>query len=186
MKRKPDAVPAPDARLTTVIGKETTITGKLTCHGSLRVDGRVAGEIDAHGDVLVAENGAVGDAVKAANLIVAGEVRGQVDVEGRLELRGTGKLYGNVKAGALVVEAGAIFRGESVMQNGGPSSGASPAQAAVARSEAFREPAPASAPSSGASSQPVPPGKAEPKPAENPAAAAARLALAKRQSDVGA
>lgn len=186
MRRKPDGVPAPDTRLTTVIGKETTITGKLTCRGSLRVDGRVAGEIEAQGDVLVAENGAIGDAVKATNLIVAGEVRGQVDVEGRLELRGTGKLYGNVRAGALVVEAGAVFRGESAMQNGGPHASAAAAQPAVARAEAAREPAPASPSSAtpGAPSQSGPAaGKTEPKP---DAAAAARLALAKRQSDLGA
>lgn len=102
-------------RVTTIIGKETDFQGNLTGKGSLRIDGKMQGDVNFTGDVYIGETARITANVKARNLTVAGEVRGNVQVSGRLELVQSGKLYGDMHAKTLVVAEGALFKGSSEM-----------------------------------------------------------------------
>lgn len=98
-------------RVDTIIGKETHLTGRLVATGAIRIDGRVEGEIEADGDVVVGEPGKIVASIRARNVTVAGEVQGNVYAEGRLEIVPSGKIYGDVKIAVLAIEDGAIFKG---------------------------------------------------------------------------
>ncbi len=106
-------------RVETIIGKETVFTGKLVASGTLRVDGRVEGEIISQGDVVVGEGGQVTAQIQARNLLLAGRVKGNVTANGRLEIAATGRLEGDVQVGGLVVEDGAVFLGNCSMTKTG-------------------------------------------------------------------
>ncbi len=95
----------------TIIGRETQITGRLVAGGTIRVDGRVEGEIETDGDVVVGEPGKVAASIRARNVTIAGEVQGNIHAAGRLELVPSGKLYGDVEVAILAIEDGAIFKG---------------------------------------------------------------------------
>ncbi|HSW11152.1 MAG TPA: polymer-forming cytoskeletal protein [Bacillota bacterium] len=113
-KRDPDA--GLD-RVETVIGRGATVNGSLNGTGTLRVDGKVEGQVMHRGDVVVGETGLIEATIQARNITVAGEIRGSVEAEGKLELIATGKLTGDVKVAALIINEGAFFHGSCAMRS---------------------------------------------------------------------
>jgi cytoskeletal protein CcmA (bactofilin family) len=103
-------VAAPGA-LDTVVGSQTEFQGKVSGSGSIRVDGRLQGEIDVEGDAYVGQDGVVVADVRARDIVIAGEVRGNCHAAGRLELLPTSRLFGDIHAVRLAIADGAMFRG---------------------------------------------------------------------------
>lgn len=104
-----------DDQVGTVIGKETEVKGTLGGKGSLRIDGRVEGEINFSGDLYVGESARVVANVRARSVTVAGEVRGNVHAEQRVELLASARVFGDIHTKKLVIGEGALFEGASVM-----------------------------------------------------------------------
>lgn len=102
-------------KVDTIIGKETNFQGKIVANGTLRVDGRLEGEIASQGDVVIGEGARVVAQVQARNLLIAGEIKGNVKAAGRVELAATAKVEGDLQVGTLVVEDGAVFLGACTM-----------------------------------------------------------------------
>ena len=103
-------------KVDTIIGKDTIFQGNIKGNGALRIDGKVEGEVDCQGDVVVGENGFVAAGLKAKNLLVAGVIKGNVNVSGKLELASTGKLEGDIlSASSLTIDDGAVFQGSCQM-----------------------------------------------------------------------
>ncbi len=98
-------------KITTVLGRETSLEGTLQSGEGLRIDGRFKGTIVAEGDVVIGESAYVEATLRGRNVVIAGEVHGEVEAAGRIELAATGKLYGDLKAVRLLVEEGAVFQG---------------------------------------------------------------------------
>lgn len=94
------------------LGRETTVTGKLSFNAPTRIDGVLNGEVRASDLLVIGEEGKVDGAVRAQQLLVLGEVRGEVQVEGRTEIGATGKLRGSLQSRHLVVHAGAFLEGD--------------------------------------------------------------------------
>ena len=110
-------------KVDTIIGKETNFQGNIKAHGTLRVDGKVEGEIDCQGDVVIGESGIVTAELKAKNLLVAGFIKGNVNVSGKLEIASSGKLEGDISTGSLIIDDGALFQGTCKMAKATVSSG---------------------------------------------------------------
>jgi cytoskeletal protein CcmA (bactofilin family) len=106
-------------RIETIVGQDTEFKGTITSAGGVRVDGRVEGEINCKGDVVVGETATVLASVRGRNVTVAGEIKGNIDTEGKLELAGTARVTGDIKVASLTVEDGALFRGASEMKKDG-------------------------------------------------------------------
>ena len=100
----------------TLIGKGMEFQGNLIGQGSLRVEGKIHGEVTTNGDLYIGETGVVKADIKAHNVIVAGELNGNIECAKRLEVASTGKVYGDVKTTILAVEEGAIIKGNVEMQ----------------------------------------------------------------------
>jgi cytoskeletal protein CcmA (bactofilin family) len=122
----------------TIVGAGAKLEGTVVSAGSLRVDGQVKGQINADGDVMLAPQSQVEADIRAQNVAISGRFKGNVVVKGRAEIARGGRVDGNITAKTLVVEEGAIFQGQSIMDQ-------QPAQQGV---------------------PPQPPGKAEGQPAE--------------------
>ena len=105
----------PAGDIETIIGKGTTITGKLQSMGNLRIDGTIDGGITASGDAVIGASGSVKGDVKAESLTIAGTVTGNVTCDGNLSIHSTGQLVGDVRAHSLNIEDGGIFKGRSEM-----------------------------------------------------------------------
>lgn len=101
-------------RIESLLGKGTEFRGTLVSSGVVRIDGRLEGEINHNGTLVIGESAVIVANVKAKQLTIAGHVKGNVDCDGRLELVSTARLYGDIKVGQLVVADGAIFHGVSM------------------------------------------------------------------------
>ncbi len=100
----------------TLIGKGMEFQGNLIGQGSLRVEGKIQGEVITNGDLYIGETGIVRADIKAHNVIVAGELNGNIECAKRLEVASTGKVFGDVKTTVLAVEEGAIIKGNVEMK----------------------------------------------------------------------
>jgi cytoskeletal protein CcmA (bactofilin family) len=99
----------------TIIGQGAKLEGTIVSAGSLRIDGQIKGQISADGDVMLAPKSQVEADIRAQNVSVAGRFKGSLLVKGRAELASGGRVDGNITSKTLVVEEGATFLGQSIM-----------------------------------------------------------------------
>lgn len=102
----------------TVIGKGARLEGNLISAASLRIEGSVKGQITAEGDVIVASGADVAADIRATNVTIGGKYGGNITASGTLELENGASVEGNVTCQSLIVNRGAIFSGQSIMDAG--------------------------------------------------------------------
>ena len=116
----PPAPPSPSAapigRVTSILGPEVHVQGRITGRGGIRVEGAFEGEIDFDGLLVIAEGGrVVCEHVRAKTVVIAGILKGDITAE-RVEIRKTGRVWGNVVTTAFATEEGAFLRGQIQME----------------------------------------------------------------------
>ena len=94
-----------------LLGRNSILCGNLQTKGASRIDGHFKGIIVSENDVLIAPNGVIEANIFGENVTVAGNVTGNIVARGTLEILASGVLNGDIKAGSLVVEPGAVLRG---------------------------------------------------------------------------
>jgi adhesin HecA-like repeat protein len=99
----------------TVIGQGARLEGTVVSAGSLRIDGQVKGKISAEGDVLLSAHSHVEAEIQAQNVTVAGRFKGNIVTPGKAELSRGGRVDGDISSKSLVVSEGAVFNGQSMM-----------------------------------------------------------------------
>jgi len=109
-----------DTRMTdndevTIVGTGARLEGNVVSAGSLRIDGQVKGQINADGDVVLSPQSQVEADIRAQNVSIAGKFKGNVIVKGKAHLAHGGRIDGNITSKTLVIEEGATFQGQSVM-----------------------------------------------------------------------
>ena len=110
-----EARPAPD-QIEVVIGPRATFEGHLRCDGSIRLDGTVeGGTIESLGNVLITESARVLADIKAKTVSIAGAYKGTITAD-RVELLEGGRLWGVVNVASFLLDEGAHFDGQLVMQ----------------------------------------------------------------------
>jgi cytoskeletal protein CcmA (bactofilin family) len=114
-----DSRPAPD-QIEVVIGRRATFNGQLRCDASIRLDGTVeAGLIETAGNVLISESARVMADIVARTVSVAGAYKGTITAD-RVELLEGARLWGTVNVRTFLLDEGAHFHGELVMQTAEP------------------------------------------------------------------
>lgn len=103
----------------TVVGQGARLEGTVVSAGSLRIDGQVKGKISAEGDVVLSAQSQVDADIAAQNVTVGGKFKGNIEAKGRTELAKGGRVDGNITSKSLVVAEGAIFCGQSIMDQQG-------------------------------------------------------------------
>ena len=94
-----------------LLGRNSILCGNLQTKGASRIDGHFKGIIVSENDVLIGPNGVIEANIFGENVTVAGNVTGNIVARGTLEILASGVLNGDIKAGSLVVEPGAVLRG---------------------------------------------------------------------------
>ena len=103
------------ASMDTIIGEHTTIKGNVESTSSIKVIGRVEGDIKAAGDAIILVNAVVVGDIWAENLVIAGIVTGNVHVKNNLHLESTARLKGDMEVHSFVTDEGAVFEGSCKM-----------------------------------------------------------------------
>lgn len=102
----------------TFLGVGTEFKGKVIFQGTLRIDGKVEGEIDGNNTLLVGESGIVNGTIKAANILISGKVRGDLRAFEKITLKKGCEVKGTIFSKAIIIEEGAIFNGTCKMEEG--------------------------------------------------------------------
>lgn len=103
----------------TLISRGVKIEGKLSCSGSIRLDGEVQGDITSQSTVIVGENGKVNGQINAESITIGGKVTGTVKAKEKVVLEAKANLKGDIITKLLSVDAGAVFNGNTKMGDSG-------------------------------------------------------------------
>jgi cytoskeletal protein CcmA (bactofilin family) len=98
-------------RFDTLIGKTSEIYGRMILGESLRIDGKVVGNIESEEDskvtVVVGEDGEVVGDIFSHRVVIAGKVEGNIHAIERVEFHQTAQVRGDVTYGSIGIEHGA-------------------------------------------------------------------------------
>jgi cytoskeletal protein CcmA (bactofilin family) len=97
---------------TTIIASGAKVEGVFNCETRLHVDGEIIGKVLSNSIVTIGKQGHISGEIHASRLIVNGLFEGNADCDNVEVLEG-GKFLGKVFSKELVIEAKAIFEGES-------------------------------------------------------------------------
>jgi cytoskeletal protein CcmA (bactofilin family) len=98
-----------------LIGAGTTVEGKIKSKGSVRIDGRLIGDVQASENLFVGESGEVDGTVTARNVSIGGKIKGGITAAGKLVFESKSQVRGEIKAAKLVIDEGAFFDGKCTM-----------------------------------------------------------------------
>ena len=128
-------------RFDTIIGRTTQIYGRLVLLDSVRIDGKVVGNIETTKDnkvtVAIGSTGEVSGDITAHRVMVAGKVEGNIYTAERVEFHKDSVVQGDISYGSIAVEHGAKLLG-LVIQNptsSNASSSSSDAQSVIRRAQ---------------------------------------------------
>lgn len=99
----------------TIIGENTSLTGNVESDSSIKVMGRVEGDIKACGDVIILVNAVIKGDIWADNLTISGTVNGNLHVKNNLHLEPTARVKGDMELHSFVTDEGAVFEGNCKM-----------------------------------------------------------------------
>jgi len=97
------------------LGEGTDFKGILTFEGTVRVDGKLEGEVYTKDTLIVGESAVVAAEINVHTIVISGIVRGNITASGKIEVHRPGKLFGNVKTPSIYIEEGVIFEGNCAM-----------------------------------------------------------------------
>jgi len=109
-----------EGTMNTLIGHGTTLDGTLNVSSSMRVDGKILGEITCSDSLLVGKTGVVEASVKVKNATVGGRVEGDIEASEVVVLEGNSTVVGDVTTKKLIIEEGAVFNGTCHMSGETP------------------------------------------------------------------
>ena len=107
----------PDS-ISTFLGPDAKVDGTLEFEGTIRLDGKVAGQIKSdNGTLIVGEKAFVDAKIEVTVAVIMGEVKGTVIASDRIELYPPGKVIGDLQAPIIAIDEGGLFNGNCVMQS---------------------------------------------------------------------
>ncbi len=113
--RKHDRASGGGDNINAFLGEGTSFKGNLTFEGTVRIDGRLEGEIFTKDTLVVGKEAQIKADVHAGTLVVGGTIRGNVTAEKRVDLQTTARLFGNISTPSLIIAEGVVFEGACSM-----------------------------------------------------------------------
>ncbi|MEP6959910.1 MAG: polymer-forming cytoskeletal protein [Nitrospirota bacterium] len=95
----------------TLLAKGVLLRGEIHVEGTVRIDGRLDGDIQTKGQVIIGEDGLVQGTITAGTVISSGRIKAKVTANERVQLMKTATLIGEVLTPVLIIEEGAKLQG---------------------------------------------------------------------------
>jgi cytoskeletal protein CcmA (bactofilin family) len=121
--------------VTTLLGRGSEFEGKLSFEGTVRVDGKLSGEIFSEDVLIIGEGAEVNAEISVGAIIIEGTVHGNIHAKRSVEIHTPARVRGNISTPSLSIDKGVIFDGQCQMEpngSGGASGKARASSAAVA------------------------------------------------------
>jgi cytoskeletal protein CcmA (bactofilin family) len=117
--------------VTTLLGRGSEFEGKLSFEGTVRIDGKLSGEIFTDDVLIIGEGAEVNAEINVGAIIIEGTVHGNIHAKRSVEIHTPGRVRGNIATPSLYIEKGVTFDGQCQMEPNGASAGKSRATSAV-------------------------------------------------------
>ncbi|MDR0584919.1 MAG: polymer-forming cytoskeletal protein [Treponema sp.] len=99
-----------------VLGKSTSFNGVLKFKGTLRLQGKFKGTIDATGALIVDKDAVVeADRITVSSLVVYGTVIGAVYAVDKVDMFSGAEVHGDITAARLRIADSVLFEGQCSM-----------------------------------------------------------------------
>ena len=95
--------------------KGTQITGEVTSSGDVRIDGKLKGNVNIKGRLVIGSTGEVEGEIICGNCDISGKVSGKITVNELLSLKATANIEGDIVTKKISIEPGALFTGTCKM-----------------------------------------------------------------------
>jgi len=117
---KKDRVPTGvgGSNLNAFLGEGTSFKGTLTFEGTVRIDGKLEGEIFTKDTLVIGEGAQVNASIHVGVVEISGTVHGNITAERKVDIHSSGRLFGNISTPSLVIEEGVVFEGNCTMGRG--------------------------------------------------------------------
>ena len=95
----------------TLLAKDVDFKGVVNFDGTVRVDGRVEGEIHTTGTLIVGEHAIIKGIVSAGVLMNSGKINGTITAVEKIQILKPGVLVGDIRTPSIAIEEGSHFHG---------------------------------------------------------------------------
>lgn len=95
----------------TIIGADASIKGQLQFEKGLHLLGKVEGEIESGGQLVIGEGATLTGDAKAGTIRLDGQVKGNLSAETKVQLSASARLEGDLATARLEVAEGAVLIG---------------------------------------------------------------------------
>lgn len=115
---RPVSAAAPAVRTvapSTSVDSTSQVEGRLRCCETLRIDGRVKGEVECEKAVLIGEGARVQANITADEVQISGLVEGNIAARRKITLERTAVVTGDLTTPGIVIEEGAKLKGRIVI-----------------------------------------------------------------------
>ena len=103
-----------------LVAAGTVFEGKLRTPGSIRIDGKIIGEVTAAQNISIGGSGDVDGNITARNVTIGGKIKGMVVAQEKLVFETKAIVRGDIRAAKLVIDEGAMFDGKCMMAEAKP------------------------------------------------------------------
>ncbi len=100
-----------------LIAAGTVVEGKVRTPGSIRIDGRILGEVTATQNISVGSTADIDGNVTAKNVTIGGKIKGSIVAQEKLVFEAKAVVQGDIRALRLVIDEGAMFDGKCMMSD---------------------------------------------------------------------
>lgn len=115
MLKKGSGVSAEHAEITAFLGKGTEFKGVLSFEGTIRVDGRVEGEVLSKDTLIAGDEAYLQGEISVGTIISSGKIVGNISASQKAHILAPGVIEGNIKTPKLILEEGVTFDGKCEM-----------------------------------------------------------------------
>ncbi len=100
-----------DSENFTLLGKSADFKGVVSFDGTVRIDGRVEGEIHTTGTLIVGEHAVIEGIVSVGVLMNSGKINGTITAIEKIQILKPGVLVGDIRTPVIAIEEGSHFHG---------------------------------------------------------------------------
>jgi cytoskeletal protein CcmA (bactofilin family) len=96
-----------------ILTSDVEIKGNLKFSGELTLEGKLEGEINSDGTLILGDSALVNGNIAAQVVVVRGKVNGNINAKEKIDLKSKAELFGDIRAAKLVIEEGVTFVGKT-------------------------------------------------------------------------
>lgn len=96
-----------------VLNSDVELKGSLKFVGELTFDGKLDGDINSEGTLLLGDNAVIKGTIDVGTVVVRGKINGNVIAKEKIDIKAKTELFGDIRAAKLVIEEGVTFVGKS-------------------------------------------------------------------------